>query len=159
MLDLMKQVHRLASKNLETMTGVCIECGPVELLPVKNGVRCAVGRRAQRGVKPPEKRNLKRYDKPGRDRQGPHGLLQSVARRLRALIGQCQLCGKRTLALNVDHCHDSRAIRGVLCRQCNTGLGKLGDTVESLERALEYLRHPPIGKTVAEVTEWVWAQD
>ena len=40
----------------------------------------------------------------------------------------------------IDHCHKTNKVRGLLCNRCNTGLGKLGDTVESLERALEYLK-------------------
>ena len=40
----------------------------------------------------------------------------------------------------VDHCHDTGNIRGLLCNHCNTGLGKLGDSIESLEKALTYLK-------------------
>lgn len=39
----------------------------------------------------------------------------------------------------VDHCHETKRVRGVLCRQCNAAVGQLGDTKESLERALDYL--------------------
>jgi hypothetical protein len=54
----------------------------------------------------------------------------------------CDMCkisleGKRK---NIDHCHTSGKIRGVLCITCNTGLGKLGDSIESLEKALTYLK-------------------
>jgi hypothetical protein len=60
--------------------------------------------------------------------------------------GACALCRemfpeKRTTnTLHVDHCHTTKKVRGILCMRCNTGLGALGDTVESLERALAYLR-------------------
>ena len=40
----------------------------------------------------------------------------------------------------VDHCHSTGKIRGLLCNHCNTGLGKLGDTIETLERVLSYLK-------------------
>lgn len=60
------------------------------------------------------------------------------------LLGQggvCAICegddGRKLLA--VDHCHDTGKIRGLLCRQCNTGLGSLGDNVAGLQRALAYL--------------------
>lgn len=41
---------------------------------------------------------------------------------------------------NVDHCHDTGAYRGVICGRCNRALGILGDSVESLGRALAYLK-------------------
>lgn len=40
----------------------------------------------------------------------------------------------------LDHCHDTKVFRGWLCNSCNSGIGILGDTVESLETALTYLR-------------------
>lgn len=43
--------------------------------------------------------------------------------------------------LVVDHVHDaSKKVRGLLCRQCNAGLGFFGDSEEQLVRAIEYLR-------------------
>ena len=55
----------------------------------------------------------------------------------------CDICGKTSeenkSCLIVDHDHETGKLRGVLCTVCNTGLGKLGDNVEGLTRALEYL--------------------
>jgi hypothetical protein len=51
----------------------------------------------------------------------------------------CEICSS-TLELCYDHCHDTMAFRGVLCRRCNKALGSLGDNEEGLARALEYLR-------------------
>ena len=47
----------------------------------------------------------------------------------------------------VDHCHDSGDVRGILCNTCNTGLGALGDTKESLAKALKYLEEIENGTT------------
>lgn len=56
----------------------------------------------------------------------------------------CEICkkskednGKR---LAVDHCHTSGEIRGVLCSDCNTGLGMFKDNTNFLETAIEYLK-------------------
>lgn len=40
---------------------------------------------------------------------------------------------------NVDHDHKTGLMRGILCSACNSGLGLLGDTLESLQRAVRYL--------------------
>lgn len=58
--------------------------------------------------------------------------------------GKCAICGqseshpeKKRLA--VDHCHKTGKIRGLLCNKHNRILGTLGDSVEELERAIDYL--------------------
>ena len=65
----------------------------------------------------------------------------------------CDLCGKpvykhkREIPEGVDgrwgwqcdHDHESKEFRGWLCKSCNTGLGGIGDTIESVENALRYL--------------------
>jgi len=51
----------------------------------------------------------------------------------------CELCGIRE-SKHLDHNHKTGKIRGVLCNQCNRGLGMLGDTIESIEDALDYLK-------------------
>lgn len=50
----------------------------------------------------------------------------------------CALCGKKT-SLHIDHCHETGRVRGVLCSSHNMGLGKFGDGVEQLKKAIEYL--------------------
>lgn len=58
--------------------------------------------------------------------------------------GTCWLCGRREFRRRLarDHDHATGAFRGWLCMRCNVGLGLLGDTVERLEAAVEYLRDP-----------------
>jgi hypothetical protein len=43
----------------------------------------------------------------------------------------------------VDHCHETNEIRGVLCRNCNTGLGNFKDKNALLANAAKYLIAPP----------------
>src|SRR3990167_9624149 len=59
--------------------------------------------------------------------------------------GVCAICLQEETSCNsqgvvaslcVDHCHVSGRIRGLLCRNCNSGLGKLRDSKEVLQRAI-----------------------
>lgn len=52
--------------------------------------------------------------------------------------GVCAICEGN--ATDVDHCHITGAVRGVLCRQCNTALGLFKDDTTRLLRAVEYLK-------------------
>lgn len=57
--------------------------------------------------------------------------------------GVCKICNKTCKTgreLAVDHCHVSGKIRGLLCSNCNTGLGAFKDNTESLEAAIKYLK-------------------
>lgn len=55
---------------------------------------------------------------------------------------ECPLCkdivdGKY---LRLDHCHKTGRIRGWLCDNCNTALGKFKDSSEVLQRAIDWLK-------------------
>jgi len=41
---------------------------------------------------------------------------------------------------NIDHCHVTDMVRGLLCNNCNAGLGFFKDRVESLNNAIDYLK-------------------
>jgi hypothetical protein len=53
----------------------------------------------------------------------------------------CELCGGPPTArsLHLDHDHTTGRFRGWLCHYCNTNLGRFGDSVEGLRRAIDYL--------------------
>ena len=55
----------------------------------------------------------------------------------------CAICkrSQKTLGkvLAVDHYHDTKEVRGLLCIRCNTGLGFFKDSKENLNNAIEYL--------------------
>lgn len=57
--------------------------------------------------------------------------------------GQCGICGcdSGDSKFHVDHCHETGKVRGLLCQKCNCGLGLLGDTVEGLMKALNYMEN------------------
>lgn len=54
--------------------------------------------------------------------------------------GVCACCFQKPRAFVLDHIHGTTHFRGYLCNSCNTGIGKLGDNVAGLERAIEYLK-------------------
>jgi hypothetical protein len=61
---------------------------------------------------------------------------------------RCAICGMTNMAskklyhkyLSVDHCHITNMIRGLLCDDCNNGLGRFKDSANLLSKALLYLR-------------------
>ena len=58
--------------------------------------------------------------------------------------GKCDICGRtdsrhRSGKMQVDHCHESGEIRGILCFPCNSSLGGFGDDIETLRKALKYM--------------------
>ena len=64
---------------------------------------------------------------------------------LREQDGVCAICGagrpsSRTSRLHVDHAHGSKKVRGLLCTNCNNGLGRFKDDPELLVKAAVYLR-------------------
>lgn len=55
--------------------------------------------------------------------------------------GGCAICGSsgERRRLDVDHCHITDKIRGLLCNNCNRGLGHLKDDPALLRLAATYL--------------------
>lgn len=47
--------------------------------------------------------------------------------------------GDHISGLNVDHCHKDLHVRGLICHNCNRGLGLFQDNTEYLRRASLYL--------------------
>lgn len=64
--------------------------------------------------------------------------------------GKCHSCGREVspTSVHIDHDHlccpsntsCGACVRGALCRECNQGIGFLGDTSESVQGAVEYLK-------------------
>jgi len=67
----------------------------------------------------------------------------------KAQDGLCAICSQEEKSahrngtvrqLSIDHCHTTGNVRGLLCGNCNNGLGHFKDNPASLERAITYLR-------------------
>ncbi|MGH3382194.1 MAG: endonuclease VII domain-containing protein [Actinoallomurus sp.] len=63
---------------------------------------------------------------------------REVERLIELQGGLCLICGEAPPTA-VDHDHVTWAVRGILCGDCNTGMGQLGDNSWMLRRAIEYL--------------------
>ena len=79
-------------------------------------------------------KNLRRY----------YGIsLEDYLEMLEAQNGRCKICGTEAPGgkgtFHVDHCHDSNKVRGILCHQCNVGLGHFNDNISLLSAAILYL--------------------
>lgn len=53
--------------------------------------------------------------------------------------GKCAICSDVLTTPHVDHCHETNAVRGILCSVCNIGLGYFKDDPTRLHSAIEYL--------------------
>jgi hypothetical protein len=84
-----------------------------------------------------ERQRWRRMKEYGLSHEGFLDLLESQGR-------ACAICrrlfedakGRRP---HVDHDHGRGFVRGLLCNNCNGGLGLLGDSMDSLLRAMQYL--------------------
>ena len=73
-----------------------------------------------------------------------YGLNSELRDKLAEIQGGCGICGTkkpggRYNTWNVDHCHHTGKVRGVLCWECNSGIGKLKDDPNLLRRAIQWL--------------------
>ena len=56
----------------------------------------------------------------------------------------CAICNISTSLptrkfFDVDHCHKTNKVRGLLCHSCNVGIGFLKDDIQILQKAISYL--------------------
>jgi len=81
--------------------------------------------------------------------------MQDYNNMLSAQGGVCAICKQpethkrngKVKALAVDHHHGTGKVRGLLCSDCNTGIGKLKDSPDVLQSAIDYLRKHSITDT------------
>ncbi len=65
------------------------------------------------------------------------------AEMLTAQEGKCAICASSDPrgkgVFHVDHCHDEGHVRGLLCHNCNVGIGNFQHSTAALEAAIRYL--------------------
>ena len=123
-LDLLDTYHN-TNPDLEVKT--CKKCNTAKPVTEFRLYRRATGDRDSRDSK------CKRCSKEQND----------VADRLRKTApiyqGLCECCSKPVDRPVLDHCHTTESFRGWLCAPCNLGIGTLGDTIQDVTNALQYL--------------------
>jgi len=70
---------------------------------------------------------------------------------------KCAICGADDGTLDVDHCHETGEVRGMLCRSCNTKAA--ATPIGQLVRAIEYLARnqqdlPPEAERILRQHRW-----
>lgn len=130
-------------------TKICKQCskeGSLDLfqkdISKKDGVRpeckacTAVNRKSRYSAETNRKNNMeKNFGK---------GVLDTYQRLFEEQDGVCAICKSpengRYKHLSVDHCHETGKIRGLLCNNCNRGIGLLKDSPELLKNAIKYVQ-------------------
>ena len=118
--------------------GLCVTCG----LPAAPGVtKCQTHREASNAAMR-SKQPYRRYRY-----KTLYGLdLDALADLLTSQENRCAICREpfdptnKAKKMAIDHNHETGAVRGALCRNCNVGLGQFGDDPHMLENAVKYLR-------------------
>jgi len=119
----------------------------------RNRKRARVRSRLWRLANPERSRqNAKRYQK-----QHPEQLLKWQLKKYNLTVrdykqllliqqNRCAICRSKSskknfyFRLQVDHNHKTGKVRGLLCGNCNTALGKFQESEEFLQQAIRYLR-------------------
>jgi hypothetical protein len=123
----------------------CIDCGEIHLRDSKH-LKQGINSQECKFYKPPNWSGLEKEDSFIRRKYGI--TLEQYYELLKIQNNGCAICGRaeepdgRRLA--IDHCHSSGDVRGVLCNNCNNGLGSFGDSIDGMLKAIEYLKNPPI---------------
>jgi hypothetical protein len=124
--------HKISNVSTSGLIGTCSVCGPgIPVRPRSNSAsyRCWLNEKAPRWAR--------EYG----------ATADSILSLLAAQDAKCAICSKQlTWSFHIDHDHESGVVRGILCSSCNTGLGLLGDRVDSLEKAVDYLRQAHDGE-------------
>jgi len=125
------------NKDKSTKTGLypyCRDCQSKKNSKYyKENGRAIISRQVDRDERRLQQRSYKLKVKYGID-------LKKYYEMYEAQQGRCLVCDEWQERLFVDHDHKSEEIRGLLCNNCNMGIGLLKDNPTVLERAVAYIK-------------------
>lgn len=69
------------------------------------------------------------------------GIDPEKAQQLYLTSDVCEICGISVSGKNkhIDHDHETKQLRGILCSKCNRALGYMNDDAKKLQIAIDYL--------------------
>jgi hypothetical protein len=76
--------------------------------------------------------HTKRYQRYGLTEDQYNRMVESHA-------NQCGICRRSDKKLFVDHNHGTNKVRGLICDNCNRGIGHMQDSITILQMAIDYL--------------------
>lgn len=134
------------SPEAEEITAKLFESNPRKIKEEKPGAKKR-GRQPSKVLSPEE---LKEYFKVNDKRRNylkrlrRYGLTEEQhIEQLRMQDYTCAICDCAIDKSDpIDHCHESLLVRGILCRDCNLGLGFFKDNQQALINAIKYLGWP-----------------
>jgi ribosomal protein L34E len=121
-----KWVHRISNIDESTKTGLCLNCGPVKLKFLKGQKRWACRIQSEN------------WSWRGIYIRSTGITYEQFMKKMKSVEGKCEICGS-DLNPVFDHDHKTNRARGILCRDCNTGLGLLKEDPSVLLSAIRYL--------------------
>lgn len=132
---------------LSAKTKICTKCGKRRRAKKFSVVQ---GRWLKSWCKDCDRKNAKNWRRENPERAAEVGRAKKLRerygmtteeydRRYAAQEGKCLVCGAFMDRLHVDHDHQTKEVRGLLCDGCNGALGKVNDRPDVLRKLAEYL--------------------
>lgn len=126
------KVYRKRTKIL--FENICLECRPKPTIPLlkvnKSGIKFNHDKITTNKLKTRESHIRGKY---GIDMNDYRNMIIKQD-------GLCKICND-TVGLNIDHCHETGKVRGLLCMTCNLMLGYARDNKQLLESGIKYLEN------------------
>ena len=127
-------LHAAFGKNKNNPYGIHSECRECALERTRSFREARASRETSE-----EKRRRERANQV----KSKYGItLEEAESMLAAQGGECRICGTNDFSQrtwHIDHCHTTGKVRGILCSECNLGLGKFIDDTSLLRAAIDYL--------------------